>query len=62
MSSPKIGRKVTRKGQARLEDQHRVLTESFIPVPLIAASPIEPGERYLVQTFTTYGAYEEPIR
>jgi len=61
MSSPK-SRRMTGRGQARLEDQHRVLTESFIPVPRFAAPPIEPGERYLVQTFTTYGAYEEPIR
>ena len=61
MSKPKSDRKAAPKGQARLEDQHRVLTESFIPVPLVTP-PVEKSDRVLVQTFTTYGAYEEPIR
>jgi hypothetical protein len=46
-----------------LESQHRSMTKNFTPIPVIVAEPppVNVAGPYVVRTFTTYGAYEDPI-
>jgi hypothetical protein len=41
-----------------LEEQHRLLTEKYVP-PVVAIP--RPVFGYIIRTYTTYSAYEEPI-
>ena len=44
-----------------LESQHRSMVENFTPIQVVPIADPGEGERYIVRTFTTYGAYEDPI-
>ena len=49
------------KRAGTLETQYRTLMVGFRPSPLVPLADPPVDERYIVQTVTTYGAYEEPL-